>query len=89
MKKLLLRAADRFSIPADALTNIFHLELLGDRELYLENHKGIVEYSENEILLRGDNRMIRICGSGLNLCAMNDAELRISGTVDSISFTSL
>ena len=31
LKKLLLRAADRLSIPPDALTNIFHLELLGDR----------------------------------------------------------
>ncbi len=89
MINLLLRAADRFAIPADAVTNIFHLELLGDRELYLENHKGIAEYSENEILLHGNDRMIRICGSNLNLCAMTDTELRVSGTVDSITFTSL
>ena len=89
MKKLLLQAADHLSIPADALTNIFHLELLGDRELYLENHKGIAEYSENEVVLRGENRLIRIYGSNLNLCAMNDTELRLSGTIDSISFTSL
>ncbi len=89
MKKLLVRAADRLSIPVDAVANIFHLELLGDRELYLENHKGIAEYSENEILLHGSDRLIRICGANLNLCAMTNTELRVSGTVDSITFTSL
>ncbi len=85
----LARAADYLSLPADAVAGLFHLELIGARELYLENHNGILEYSDTEIVLHGGDRLIRILGHHLNLCAMNDAELRLSGTLDSITFTSL
>lgn len=89
MRNFLVRAAHYFSLPPDAVSNTFHLEIIGESELYLENHKGIEEYSDTEVLLHGGDRIIKICGTGLQICAMNDTELRLSGHLDSIAFTAL
>ena len=41
---LLERAAQAFDLPADTLTGLPRIELVGDRELRMENHKGILAY---------------------------------------------
>lgn len=86
---ILARTADFFSLPPEAVAGIFRMELIGTRDLYLENHKGILEYSETEVVLHGGDRLIRISGADLTLRAMNNEELCLSGTFDSIAFTSL
>ena len=39
---LLERTAEVFDLPADALAGLPRLELVGDRELWVESHKGIL-----------------------------------------------
>lgn len=85
----LTRAASLFTLPADAVAGLFHLELVGTRELYLENHKGVLEYTPTEVALHGGDRIIRITGRDLTLSAMTDAELRLTGWFDTISFQAL
>lgn len=87
MQKFLARAANYFSLPLDAVTNAVHLEIIGESDLYLENHNGIEEYSDTEVLLRGGERKIQIRGKNLQICAMSETELRLSGQLDSVTFT--
>ena len=37
-------------LPADGVAGVPKVELLGDRELYLENYKGILSYGKEELL---------------------------------------
>jgi sporulation protein YqfC len=40
--------ADFFELPRDIVLDLSRLTLIGNRQIYLENHKGIVEYDERK-----------------------------------------
>ena len=57
------------------------VELLGQGELRMENHRGILAYGREEILVSGGKLLIRVKGTQLELKAMNAGELLITGTI--------
>ena len=81
---LLERTAELLDLPADAVAGVPRLELVGTRELRMENHKGILAYGDEEIQVSGGVFLIQIRGSGLELRAMTGLELLITGRIDSI-----
>ena len=78
---LLERAAQAFDLPADALTGLPRIELVGDRELRMENHRGILAYGSQEIQISGGRLVVKVRGEDLELRAMNAGELLITGTL--------
>lgn len=87
MKKenLYVRAADIFDIPADPVGGLLHVEMTGGREVFVENHKGILELSENEAVLSADGKTLRITGDKIAVLAMNTSEVRFSGNIYGIT----
>ena len=81
---LLERTAQMFALPADALAGLPRLELVGDRELRMENHKGILAYGPEEIHVSGGVFVVEIAGEGLELRAITGLELLITGKIQSI-----
>ena len=84
---LLEKTAEAFDLPADALTGLPRLELVGDRELRMENHKGILAYGSEEIHVSGGAFIVKISGQNLELRAMTGLELLITGKIDQIQLT--
>ena len=84
---LLERAAETFDLPADALAGLPKLELVGDGELRVENHKGILAYGREEIHISGGIYLIKISGQDLELRAMTGIELLITGKIAQIVLT--
>ncbi|MFR1233771.1 MAG: YabP/YqfC family sporulation protein [Evtepia gabavorous] len=64
-------------LPADGVAGVPKVELLGDRELYLENYKGILSYGKEELHVDGGAWVLRISGRDLEIKAMREQELRI------------
>lgn len=60
------------------------VELVGDRELRIENHRGILAYGTEEIHVSGGAFVIQITGQGLELRAMTGLELLITGRIAGI-----
>ena len=83
-KKRLARAGlevmDRLDLPG----GVGRMELVGDRQFYMEQHRGVLRYSTEVIDIAAANMMVRITGRELQLLAMTDRELRISGTIAAI-----
>ena len=79
--EFLTRAADVFDLPADIIGNLPHLELIGDCQLLLSNHQGILSYSTETIDINGGKLILRVQGEGMELMAMNGSELRIKGKI--------
>ena len=52
-------------LPADGVAGVPKVELLGDRELYLENYKGILSYGKEELHVDGGAWVLRISGRDL------------------------
>lgn len=84
---LMERTAELFDLPADALSSLPRLELVGDGELRMENHKGILAYGSEEIHVSGGSFVVRIMGQGLELRAMTGLELLITGQIRQIQLT--
>lgn len=81
----LQRASTALDLPTHALANIPHLQLFGDNELRVENHRGILAYGTEEIHISGGTYLFKIEGKDLNLRTMTGVELLITGTITGIS----
>ena len=58
---------------------------MGDGELRVENHKGILSYGREEIHVSGGIYLIKITGQELELRAMTGVELLITGKISQIT----
>ena len=70
-------------IPVEA-TGLPRVEVTGRHEVRMENHKGILAYGREEIIVSGGKLLIKVKGDGLELKAMNGDELLITGTVTAV-----
>lgn len=77
---LLERTAQVFDLPGE-VAGLPRVELTGRHELRMENHRGILAYGREEIMVSGGKLMLRVRGEELELKAMNGSELLITGTI--------
>ena len=77
---LLERTAQMLDLPGEVV-GLPRVELTGRGELRMENHRGILAYGQEEILVSGGRLLIRVRGSDLELKAMTGDELLITGTI--------
>jgi len=80
---VLSAVAELFDLPGDVVAGLPHLEMIGDRQLFLEHHQGILSYSDTVIDINTDRGVLRVRGTGLNLLAMTAEELRVGGVIAS------
>lgn len=83
---LLLRMSRMFDLPADALAGEPRVEVVGNSELRMGPHRGILAYGESEIHISGGSLVVLVRGSGLELRAMTPEELLITGTITAVEF---
>ena len=75
------KMAQIFDLPADAVAGLPLIELIGDKQLRVENHRGILAYDPREIHIGGGKVAIRVKGLELELKVMNAGELLITGQI--------
>lgn len=85
-ESILEKTVQALDLPPD-LAGLPRIELLGDRELRVEYHKGILAYGTQEIHISGGRLVIRVLGDGLELRAMNTSELLVTGRISGIELT--
>lgn len=81
---LLEKTAEVFDLPGDVVAGLPRIELLGDRQLRMENHKGILAYGSEEIHVSGGKLIVKVKGTDLELRAMNAMELLITGDITGV-----
>ncbi len=73
--------ADFFELPRDIVLDLPRITLIGSRQLYLENHKGIVEYSDERIKVRVSGGVFLIGGEELTIRNLYASELYVEGEI--------
>ena len=84
--QLLTEAAEMFDLPADVVAGLPHVELMGNRQFYLERLRGILSYSGEVIDINSDKLMVRVRGQGLELVSMTGDALRIRGEISQVEW---
>ena len=86
-RRLLHRAVevtDKLDLPAVLAPNLPRMELVGNHSFYMDRHRGVLGYSTEAVDINGGSVIVRLMGRGLQLQAMTDEELRITGIIEKI-----
>ena len=74
------KAARAFDLPGES-AGMPRLELIGDREVFLEGYRDILSYSREELTVDGGKWMVRITGRELEIKALGPGQLRMEGWI--------
>ena len=85
-RSVLSTVAELFDLPADVVAGLPRLDMVGNRQLYLEHHTGLLAYSTEQIDANTTAGVLRVRGTNLTLLAMTAEELRIGGRIDAVEW---
>ncbi|MCT4621200.1 MAG: sporulation protein YqfC [Marinisporobacter sp.] len=85
-KEIRESVSELLELPKDIMLDLPRITLLGDLQLYIENHKGIIEYSETRIRVNTKSGVIRITGKDLSIKTIVTEEIIIGGQIKNIEF---
>ena len=78
------RLARQADLQGEAFPGQPLVEIYCDRRLLIENHRGVVGYSDIEICVRVKFGLLRICGTCLELAQMSRQQLVITGKIEGV-----
>jgi len=82
-KELLVES---LKLPKDIMMGRFMLSMTGNREAFIENYKGILEYTDTVILLQTKQGQVRFEGTNLVIEYYTNEDMKISGHIASVVF---
>ena len=73
--------AGRLDLPADGVAGAPKVTVTGTSRVLVENHRGLLAYSDTEVTVDGKSTRVRVRGDGLLLRAMDREMLLVTGTI--------
>lgn len=73
-------------LPRDLFLGLSNISLCGNREIYISNHKGILSYGQEEMVILIKDYQIQIKGKSLGIVSYTKEELTIQGYIRSMEF---
>jgi len=84
IKELPQELTERLELPEEALLG--SAKLTGGRRAVVENHRGVLEYGEERIVVSVGRGRLSISGAGLSIEAMNRRELLVKGRIQTVEW---
>ena len=78
--------AELLDMPQDVVYDLPRLTMIGDRQQYIENHRGVVHFSTERLRLALHNGEIDVFGTELVIRQIWTEEVFIEGHIASIQF---
>ncbi|MBM7614649.1 sporulation protein YqfC [Alkaliphilus hydrothermalis] len=78
--------ADLLELPQDIMLDLPKITVVGNLQIYIENHKGILEYSSTRIRIYTKCGVLRIIGKNLLLKNIVVEEIVITGEINGVEF---
>lgn len=82
-------AVDRLDLPPELAYGVPQMELMGQRQFLMAQHKGVLSYSTELVEISGGSMVVRLTGRDLQLLAMTEEELRLGGVIEKVELVSL
>lgn len=78
--------SDLFELPREVVLNLPRLTMVGNGQLYLENHRGVIAYDEYRVRVGVNDGEIIIRGRGLQLKNLLAEELLVKGIIEGVDY---
>ena len=77
---------DSLKLPKDICMGALRVTMTGNREAWIENYRGILEYTEQMILLQGKTCQVSFEGTGLSIDYYTNEDMKISGCIGCVRY---
>ncbi len=85
-KQLKRKFSDFLEIPSDVMLDLPKIVLVGNLQVFIENHRGIVEYTSDVVRVIVGEGEIGIAGQGLSIRNITGDEIIVEGKIKSLQF---
>lgn len=77
---------ETLQLPRDVCLGALRVTMTGSHEAWIENYRGILEYTECEILLQGKTCQVCFQGSRLSIDYYTNEDMKISGDICCVKY---
>ena len=77
---------ESLKLPKDTMLGAAIVTVTGNREAFIENYKGIIEYTTESIVLQGKNCKICFEGKRLSIDYYTNEDMKISGSIEAVRY---
>ena len=77
---------DSVPLPQDILRGDVRITVTGNREIWVENYKGLLEYTNNSIIIQAKTCKIQFEGKCLNIDYYTNEDMKVSGRITNIKY---
>ena len=77
-------ALERLELPVNIAAGVARIELLGNRELYMDRHRGVLAYTTEAVDVNGGGVVVRVRGQGLQRLVMTEQGRRVAGEISGV-----
>ena len=84
--KLRRGLAELLELPKEVVLDLPKLTLIGNFELYIENHKGLIEYTSERLRIGTSSGELVILGSRLGIAHIFRDSIGVEGVISGIEF---
>ena len=71
-------------MPRDILLDEVKIVIVGETEVNIENYKGILQYSEDQVRIKTAGKTVKIVGEKLVICVITDEDIQVKGVVKNV-----
>ncbi|MBQ2801416.1 MAG: YabP/YqfC family sporulation protein [Lachnospiraceae bacterium] len=86
-EKLKAELTESLHLPKDLMFGAVIVTATGNQEVYVENYKGILEYSDEKIKLQTKSCYLTITGRNLVISYYTNDEMKITGYIQGIRYS--
>ena len=77
---------EALQLPKDICLGAMRVTMTGNREAWIENYKGILEYTDQAILLQGKTCQVCFEGTCLTIDYYTNEDMKISGCIQCVRY---
>ncbi|NLV77271.1 MAG: sporulation protein YqfC [Tissierellia bacterium] len=80
--------SETFELPKDIVLDLPKIIMIGDLELHISNHKGIIEYTQETLRINSNIGILKVEGTNLELKTILSEEIIVTGNIEKIEIIS-
>ncbi len=84
--KLKNRISDAVNIPKDVSLGVPIVRMIGQEEFYIENYRGILEYTDTMIRVQTKIGQIFVIGKKLEILYYTNDEMKVVGFIEKLEY---
>jgi sporulation protein YqfC len=85
-KRVKRQMSDMLEIPSDIILDLPKVVMFGDIQLFIENHRGIIEYSQENVRVNVGDYEVAVTGEDLLLRNILPDEICLEGRIKGVRF---